>query len=160
MDDPFKIASETIDESFLLLQNDEVNDAVSSTFYGSAREKLDRESLDKIVKVQADSFAGTSLARTISAVGAGKIFKGSVSLYKPFFGEFNIEIGPGETGASLGLSMKTRRVIVLLHELSHLTRKYIDIYQVLGLNYFDEAIYDKCTINKRIYDACYSKTGK
>lgn len=160
MSDPLKIGNDTIEDALLLLQNDEVNDAVSSTFYGSARKKLDRPALDKIVKVKPEGHSGTSLAKTISAVGAGKLFKGRVTLYKSFFGEFNIDIGPDATGASLGLSMETRRVIVLLHELSHLTRKYIDIYQVLGLNYFDEAIFDKCTINQRIYDACYSKTGK
>ncbi len=148
-----KITSDTLDEVARQLKNEEINEAVSSTFYGSARKKLNREILAKVVKAKPDSYAGTSLARAVSSIGRGFLFRGRVILYKPFFGEFNIDIGENATAASLGVPMETRRVIVLLHELSHLTRRYIDIYQTIGLHYFDEAIYDKCTINKRIYDA-------
>lgn len=154
-----KITTDTIDEAWRLLQYDEVNEAVSSSFYGSARKKLNREALAKVVKAKPGSRAGTSLARAVSSIGRGLIFGGRVILYKPFFGEFNIDIGTNETAATLGVPIESRRVIVLLHELSHLTRRYIDIYQTVGLHYFDEAIYDKCTINKRIYDACDADPG-
>ncbi|MDH3492106.1 MAG: hypothetical protein OEM82_01030 [Acidobacteriota bacterium] len=148
-----KIRQAAIASALVMLKNDEVNEAVSSTFYGNARAKLTEVRLNKIVKSRPWSTSGTSLAKTISAVGAGYLYRGRVTLYKPFFHDFNIAVGLDHTGQSLGLSMSTRRTIVLLHELSHLTRKYIDVFQLLGINYFDEAIYDTCTINKRIYEA-------
>ena len=145
---------EAIDGSVRLLQINACNDAISSTFYKDARSKLDKLQLQKIVKAKPESSSGTALAKTLSAFGSGYIYGGRITLYNSFFKDFNIAIGSDATGDSLGLSMKQRRVIVLLHELSHLTRKYIDVFQTLGIHYFDEAIYDKCTINKRIYEAC------
>ena len=148
-----KIRQAAIASALVMLKNDEVNEAVSSTFYGNARKKLTEEHLNKVIKSKPDSTSGTSLAKTISAVGAGYLYRGRVTLYRPFFQDFNIAVGLHETGESLGLSMSERRTIVLLHELSHLTRRYIDVFQMAGIHYFDEAIYDRCTINKRIYEA-------
>lgn len=156
METPEFIKQKTLDVAFELLQSEAVNEAVSSTFYGDAREKLTREKLDKLVVAKPGEFAKTSLARAISSLGGGFLYPGKVTLYQPFFQEFNIRIGPGETAASMGLPMEQRRVIVLLHELSHLTRRYVDVFQIIGMHYFDEPIYDQCTINERIYEACYS----
>ncbi|NNE67904.1 MAG: hypothetical protein HKN33_15175, partial [Pyrinomonadaceae bacterium] len=124
------------------------------SFYTDARSRLDLQSLKRIVKSRPDATSGTALAKTIAAVGRGKIFSGRIILYEGFFSDFDIAIGSSETGTSLGIPIEERRVIVLLHELTHLTRRYIDVFQFAGINYFDEAIYDKSTINKRIYEAC------
>ena len=155
-----EITKAAIDGALELLQNDEVNDAVSSSFYGDARTKLTRELLDRIIVSKPEDYAKTSLARAISSFWRGRLYPGKVTLYKPFYERFNIEIGPHETADSLGLSMEQRRVIVLLHELSHVTRRYIDVFQFLGMHYFDEPIYDKCTINERIYMAAYANDGR
>ena len=155
-----KIREDAISSAFRLLRNDEVNEAVSSTFYKNARSRLTESKLQRIVKSKPESTSSTALAKTIAAVGAGYLYGGRVTLYKPFFHDFDIAVGMHDTGESLGLSISERRTIVLLHELSHLTRRYIDVFQMLGINYFDEAIYDKCTINKRIYKACFADGEK
>ena len=157
MEEPEKIRSDAIEGALELLQNDEVNEVVSSTFFGDARQKLTREKLEKVIVAKPDKYAKTSLARAISSFGRGRLYPGKVTLYRPFFEEFNIRIGPDQTAASLGLPMGQRRIIILLHELSHLTRKYIDVFQFVGKHYFDQPIYDQCTINKRIYDAWHAK---
>ena len=147
-----QIRSATITEALEYLADDDVNAAVSSSFYKDARSRLDERTLGKVVVSKPDSTSSTALAKTIAAIGGGRIYRGRITLYKPFFSEFNIAVGSTETGQSLGLSMQQRRTIVLLHELTHLTRRYIDVFQLAGLNYFDEAIYDKATINMRIYE--------
>lgn len=151
-----KIWADSIRGAHEYLSHDAVNEAVSSSFYPDARSRLDVPTLERIINAKPEATSGTALAKTIAAIGRGAIFSGRITLYKGFFSDFNIAIGSSETGSSLGIPIEERRVLVLLHELTHLTRRYIDVFQFAGLNYFDEAIYDKSTINKRIYEACKS----
>ncbi len=160
METPDEIRNAAIQGALKYLQIDACNDAVSSGYFKNVRQKLDEPTLQKMVKSRPDSTSGTALAKTLSAFGPGQIYKGRITLYKGFFNRFNIAIGTKETADSLGLSMDDRRIILFLHELSHVTRKYIDVLQIVGIHYFDEAIYDKCTINRRIYEACFVGRGK
>ena len=91
-----EITKRALDDAYQLLQHEAVNKEISSTFYGSVREKISREKLGKLVVSKPDKYAGTSLARAISSFGAGWLYPGKVTLYKPFFEDFNIEIGVGE----------------------------------------------------------------
>lgn len=157
MNSPEWIRKTALDDAFVLMQEDTVSDQVSSTFFGDVREKISRDQLEKLIVAKPKKRSGTSLATAVSSIFGGLIYPGRVTLFKPFFENFNIAIGPGETGNSLGLSMRQMRTIVVLHELTHVTRRYVDIFQFVGMHYFDEAIYDKYTINKRLYDVCRDK---
>lgn len=157
METPEEIRNAAIQGALKCLQIDACNEAVSSNYFRNVRERLDEPTLQKMVKSRPDATSGTALAKTLSAFGPRQLYKGRVTLYKGFFNQFNIAIGAEETADSLGLPMADRRIILLLHELSHVTRRYIDVLQIVGIHYFDEAIYDKCTINKRIYEAAFLK---
>ena len=154
MENPEWVSSKAIEDAYRLYQNEEVDAEVSSTFFGSVKEKVDQERLEALVVSKPDANAGTSLARAVAAIFGGVLYPGKITLYRPFFSEFDIAIGPDNRGKDLGLTIRQRRAVVLLHELTHVTRRYVDAFQFLGMHYFDEAIYDQCTINERIYSAC------
>jgi len=80
-----------------------------------------------------------------------------MSLYKLWYDDANLDMDVGRTTAkSLGLSPDQRRLLALLHELSHATAKYLEKKQDWKVNqlYFDEVV-DQSELNLRIYDACF-----
>lgn len=154
MESPKWIRDRAVEDAFNLYQDEGVDAEVSSTFFGSVKEKIDRASFEKMVAHKPKSHAGTSLARAVSSLFGGLLYPGKIILYKPFFSDFDIAIGPNDYGRTKNLNMRQRRAIVVLHELTHVSRRYVDALQFLGMHYFDEAMYDQYTINDRIYEAC------
>ncbi|MEZ5308828.1 MAG: hypothetical protein R2684_16910 [Pyrinomonadaceae bacterium] len=142
-----------IEDAAKLIAEKHIADEIKSQYFSDARTAIDTAFLERTVKMKPDKTSGRALAKTIAAFGPLRLYNGRITLFKPFFYDYNLAIGSMETSDSLGISMRDRRALTLLHELTHLTRRYIDAFQIVGLNYFDEAIYDKSTINKRIYDA-------
>jgi len=74
---------------------------------------------------------------------------GGIDLYKRFYRK-DLNTLVGETDAiALGLDIGQIRALVLLHELAHVTGRYIH-----KTSFADETV-SGATQNKRIFDACF-----
>jgi hypothetical protein len=148
-------ALKAINRAKELLKNKECNDAVSSSF-ADGKTTLTEAFNNEVIYLKQDEVSGNSIAKTFPPIP--DIYNGFVELYKPFFFRAEVDIG-NSNSINLKLTDDDLRVLTILHELSHLTRRYVDVNQGIpgaGL-IFDEIIPegDISTINGRIYKACF-----
>lgn len=143
----------------LLEKNEKCRKAISSSKF-DALKMLEELLVERLVGGEfrngfvplPDKVSGNYVAYTWSAVDG--VTRGTVEFYRDYFGSYVTEVGQTNT-QQLGMSDDERRLLTFLHELGHLTRKYIHAQDYTSaVPGFDSSI-SGAEVNKLIYDNCF-----
>ena len=142
---------EALKRAQTLLQDAECNKAVSSSTY-DAKQSLNVVGFKLLPQYKTEYNGWVNRPRLVGTAG-------EIELYFSFFQDTIVSQVGNKTSTELLTSPVDRRALTILHELAHVTRRYVHKHDFRAVNQLTPILFDETqsnnVVNQRIYNACF-----